>query len=109
MINHHTAAAEVLFELERELRSLELWENQPPPAEALTSTQPFAVDTLRFPQWLQFIFMPRLYSLIEHRAALPTNCNTAPMAEEYFRPLTLNGDRLVERLRRIDELLSQSE
>lgn len=109
MINHHTAVAEALFELEREMRSLELWDNQPSPAQALASNQPFAVDTLRFPQWLQFIFIPRLYSLVEHRAPLPINCHTAPMAEEYFRPLTVNSDQLVEQLRKIDELLSQPE
>ena len=109
MINYHTAVAEALFELEREMRSLKLWERQPPSAQALASTQPFAVDTLRFPQWLQFIFIPRLYSLVEHRAPLPTNCNTAPMAEEYFRPLAVNSDRLVQRLRKLDDLLSQPE
>ena len=108
MISYHTTVAETLFELEREMRALELWEQQPPPAQALTSTQPFAVDTLRFPQWLQFIFIPRLYNLVEHRAPLPTNSSIAPMGAEYFRPLPLNSDRLVEQLRRIDALLSQS-
>jgi len=108
MINYHTTVAEALFELEREMRALELWEKQSPPAQALASTQPFAVDTLRFPQWLQFIFIPRLYSLVEHRAPLPINSSVAPMGEEYFRPLPVNSDRLVEQLRRIDTLLRQS-
>lgn len=109
MTNRHTAVAKKLFELEREMRSLELWEDQQPSAQALASTQPFAVDTLRFPQWLQFIFIPRLYSLVEHRSQLPINCDITPMAEEYFRPLTINADRLVEQLRKIDYLLSHPE
>jgi uncharacterized protein YqcC (DUF446 family) len=106
MTNRHLVVAEALFELEREMRSLELWENQSPSKEALASNQPFAVDTLRFPQWLQFIFIPRMYQLVEHRATLPVDCGVAPMAEEYFRPLAVDSDQLVEQLREIDHLLS---
>ncbi|MDQ2078436.1 YqcC family protein [Marinimicrobium sp. ABcell2] len=106
MTNRHLVVAEALFELEREMRSLELWESQSPSREALASSQPFAVDTLRFPQWLQFIFIPRLYQLVEHRSSLPVDCGVAPMAEEYFRPLSVNSDQLVNQLQEIDQLLS---
>ncbi len=100
--------AEILLDVEYELRRLELWERQSPPAEALASTQPFAVDTLTFPQWLQFIFIPRLHSLIEAEQPLPTTSGVAPMAEVYFQALTLDGDILVNYLRRIDRVLSDS-
>ena len=74
-----TDVAEVLIDIEAELRRLGLWDAAPPPAEALASTEPFAIDTLTPPQWLQFIFLPTLY--------LPT-------AE------------LLDALRRVDALLS---
>ena len=80
-----TQVAELLIDIEAELRQLGLWERQSPPAEALASEQPFCIDTLTLPQWLQFIFLPRLYRLLEQDAALPDRCGIAPLAEEYFR------------------------
>lgn len=106
-MSQHIALAEILIDVEKELRELRLWEAESPSAEALASVQPFAVDTLSFSQWLQFIFIPRLYVLIEARAALPDNCGVAPMAEEYFQPLGLNSGALVDHLRRIDALLTR--
>lgn len=102
----HTQVAAVLIDIEAELRRLELWEADPPPPEALASTQPFAIDTLTLPQWLQFICLPTFYRLIEDDAALPTNCAIAPMAEEYFRGSALPVVGLIEALEAIDALLS---
>lgn len=106
-MSQHIALADILIDLEKELRELRLWEKEAPSAEALASIQPFAVDTLNFSQWLQFIFIPRLYELIEARAELPDNCGVAPMAEEYFRPMGLNSESLIGHLRRIDVLLTR--
>ena len=100
------AVAEVLIDIEAELRQLGCWDRQPPPSEALASDQPFAVDTLTLPQWLQFIFLPTLYRLLEDGQQLPDRCGIAPMAEEYFRDSGLATGALEEALRRIDALLS---
>src|SRR5690606_14910863 len=101
------ALAEVLIDVEKELRELQLWEAQAPSAEALASTQPFAVDTLNFAQWLQFIFVPRLYEMLESRAPLPTTSGVAPMAEEYFQTQSLYSAPLITQLQRIDLLLTR--
>ena len=105
-MNKHIALAEILIDVEKELRELRLWESTSPSPEALASDQPFAVDTLNFAQWLQFIFLPRLYVLIENRATLPANCGVTPMAEQYFQAMGLNSAALMEHLREIDELLT---
>lgn len=107
MSEPHLRLAEMLIDVEKELRELRLWQSESPPPEALASTQPFAVDYLNFAQWLQFIFIPRLYVMIEARAPLPTNCGVAPMAEEYFSVLNLHSEPLVGHLRRIDLLLTR--
>lgn len=107
MTDQHIAVAQALFTLEGELRRLDLWEEEMPSSEALASTQPFAVDTLSFPQWLQFIFIPRLYQLVEHRSSLPGNSGIAPMAEEYFKTLNFNSAELVAQLETLDQLLSK--
>lgn len=108
MTDIHRELAEALFELERELRALALWDETPPTPEALASTQPFAVDTLELYQWLQFVFIPRLYRLVEHRMGLPASCSVSPMAEEYFRPRPESGEAVIAVLERIDILVTSA-
>lgn len=105
----HTEIEAVLIDIEAELRRLELWAKESPDAEALASTQPFAVDTLSFPQWLQFIFLPRMRALIAADAALPTACGIAPMAEEAFRGQKLPIESLLDALENMDRMLSGGE
>lgn len=107
MSSKHIAVAEILIDVEKELRELRLWEFESPSEEALASTQPFAIDTLNFPQWLQFIFIPRLYLMIEQRLPLPNVSGVKPMAEEYFGVLKLNSAPLIFHLEQIDKLLSE--
>jgi uncharacterized protein YqcC (DUF446 family) len=103
----HTDIAAVLIDIEAELRQLRLWDGVPPDPRALASTQPFAIDTLTLPQWLQFIFLPTMYRLIDEGAPLPTRCGIAPMAEEYFRGREVAIAGLLDALERIDVLLSE--
>lgn len=97
--------AAVLIDIEAELRQLGLWEDTPPPGEALASTQPFCIDTLTLSQWLQFVFLPTLYRMLEAEQALPGRCGIAPLAEEFYRGTGLAVAPLIEALRRIDGLL----
>jgi uncharacterized protein YqcC (DUF446 family) len=108
MTQKHIALAEILIDLEKELRELRLWEFEAPSDEALASTQPFAIDTLNFPQWLQFIFIPRLYILIEHKHPLPNASGVKPMAEEYFQSMSLHSVPLISHIEKIDTLLSEN-
>lgn len=107
MSSKHIAVAEILMDIEKELRELRLWEFEIPSDEALASTQPFAIDTLNFPQWLQFIFIPRLYAMVEQCSPLPSVSGVKPMAEEYFGVLKLNSSALLVHLEQIDKLLSE--
>lgn len=102
----HNHVAALLIDLEFELRRLALWEVHHPGPEALASAQPFAMDTLSLPQWLQFIFIPRMSALVESRAALPHKCGIAPMAEEYCRSRGMGGASLIAVLESFDTLLS---
>ena len=104
-MNSEVAAA--LIDIEAQLRQLGHWDKEPPSAEAFTSDQPFSVDTLTFPQWLQFVFLPTLYQLLQEGKGLPGQCGIAPMAQEYFRGSDAAGSELITALKRIDELLSQ--
>ncbi len=100
-----TEVAEVLIDIEAQLRQLSLWERLPPSSRALASVEPFCVDTLTLPQWLQFVFLPTLYRMLEEDAPLPERCAITPMAEEFFRGSQLATADLLESLRSIDRLL----
>ena len=101
-----TDIAEVLIDIESELRQLSLWDAIPPSTTALASDQPFCVDTLSLPQWLQFILLPTLYHMLEADQPMPVRCGIAPMAEEFFKGGGLPTSALQEALLRIDNLLS---
>jgi uncharacterized protein YqcC (DUF446 family) len=108
MTNLHITVAEVLMDVEQQLRQLQLWEFEMISEEALASTEPFAIDTMSFSQWLQFIFLPRLYFMIEQQMELPKYCSVAPMAEEYFSVLNLHSTPLITHLQKIDNLLTRN-
>lgn len=101
-----TEVAAVLIDIEAQLRQLGLWDRVHPSTEALASDQPFCVDTLTLPQWLQFVFLPTLYRMLEEGTSLPERCGISPMAEEYFRGSGLAVGELIGALSEVDELLS---
>jgi uncharacterized protein YqcC (DUF446 family) len=101
----HIEIAALLIDLEGELRRWNHWQSESPEAEALASTEPFCVDTLSLPQWLQFVFIPRVHALAAAQQQLPGRCDIAPMAEEYFGEAA-GAEQLVAIIRQLDERLS---
>ena len=101
-----TAIAAQLIDLEAALRQLDLWSDEPPSHEALSSEQPFAMDSLEFEEWLQFIFLPTIYDVLESGRALPERCAIAPMAEETVGRRALPTEPLISTLRKLDQLIT---
>ncbi len=97
--------ADQLLLIERQLRQLGLWAQQAPSAEALASQQPFCVDSLAFEEWLQWIFLPRLKSMLEANAPLPTASGIAAMAEQVFVGRALEVKGLIAALEEFDRLI----
>lgn len=100
MTDRHIAIAEILLDIECELRRARLWQDELPSRKALASEEPFALDTLDFHQWLQFMLLPKMHYLVSERLALPASCAIFPVAEEVYkdqaemRPLLLQLQRL---------------
>jgi uncharacterized protein YqcC (DUF446 family) len=103
----HEVLADLLDEIEAELRTQGRWEAERPPAAALASSRPFSVDFLTLDQWLQWILLPRLRELITRQAPLPTACAIRPMAEETYGGQSIATRRLVALLGRVDRLLTR--
>ncbi|MFC3150197.1 YqcC family protein [Litoribrevibacter euphylliae] len=96
---------ELLVELEGEMTHLGVWADRPPAPDAFLSQQPFAYDTMSLPEWMQFIFLPKMHELIESESPLPSRCGIAPMAEEFFKTSTVDISRLLMILNAIDACL----
>ncbi|WP_394238844.1 YqcC family protein [Pseudomonas anguilliseptica] len=97
------AVAEQLLLIERELRLLGWWEMQSPSAQALSSQQPFCVDTLAFEQWLQWIFLPRMKQMLEAGVALPSVSGIQPMAEQVYGGQAKKARELIKLLGEFDQ------
>lgn len=97
-----------LLELEAALCDAGLWSSIAPSAAALSSTLPFCVDTLRLEQWLQFVFVPKIKLIIDHKKSLPTACAIAFVAEQAFAGYPNDLADIVRILRAIDQTLTET-
>jgi len=100
-----SALAEQLLLTARELRVQGWWQAQAPSLDALSSEQPFCVDTLAFEQWLQWIFLPRMKQLLEAGAVLPSVSGIQPMAEQVYGGQLKKAGQLIKLLGEFDQLI----
>lgn len=100
-------ARQLLDELERTLKQYGLWADSPPSPAQLSSSTPFAVDTMQFCQWLQFILLPKLGGLLQHGHPLPP-MTIAPAAEIYLpQQISAGETQIIRLLARLDALAAQ--
>ncbi|PKG38602.1 YqcC family protein [Psychromonas sp. Urea-02u-13] len=99
--------ARLLRELESELLALNLWQKNRPCEQALASVEPFAIDTLNFPEWLQFIFIEKMTQLLQLGLALPSAMAITPMATEYFKVRVMDSGALIAVITRIDLVINE--
>jgi len=98
---------DTLEDIEKELRALGLWEIEQPPLHFLQSQMPFCYDTLRLPQWLQWVFLPRCQQMIRTREGIPENSDIHTLAEYYFNEAGIDARQLLVSIRRFDQLITQ--
>lgn len=89
----YRALNRALVELEVSMVEQGLWSQQVPSETALASVQPFAVDTLAFEQWLQFIMLPTFQNIIQRQTILPDKCDIHPMAHQLWQDQYLDVQR----------------
>lgn len=98
--------ADHLLLIERELQVQGWWTEVAPSPQALASTVPFAVDSMSFEQWLQWIFVPRMRHIIEHGHPLPNASGILVMAETEFASRPHESRELRRLLAAFDRLIS---
>lgn len=101
---HHSQR--LLEELELVLRQHSHWQLTPPDEPLLTSTEPFAIDTLDCHQWLQWIFIPKFGQLIALQLPLPAQFEISPYIEEAMKEKVGVND-ILSVTRQLDLLFKQ--
>ena len=84
------------------MRRIGFWQNQELRPEQLQFTQAFAMDTMTFAQWLQFIFLPRVREAIASNQ-FPRGSSVGTQAVREFDGHP-DADRLVTLLSEFDDL-----
>jgi len=98
--------ADVLLDVEANLRTSGRWDPDRPPDTALSSSQPFCLDTLRFEQWLQWVFLPRMKRIIEQQQPLPSKSAIFVYAQESLPGKDRANSDLLNLIKNFDELIS---
>lgn len=93
-----------LGELQQLLQQLGLWSDVAPSESAMKSTSPFAYDEMPLEHWLQFIFIPKMQTLLTSSNPLPMNMAISPLAALRFDPQAHQA--LLAKIKQIDALFS---
>lgn len=98
----------LLNELQTELKLAGLWSDTEPSEVALSSIQPFGLDTLTFYEWLQFVLVKKLRLICDRRESLPDSSDVTAMAEEIFKSDGITASAVICILRKIDRFISHA-
>lgn len=94
-----------LNEIEAEIKRIGYWRDEPLPPEAYEFTQAFAMDTMPYAHWLEFIFIPRVREIIAEKGSFPSRSMVGAQAIREF-----DGDydaaQLVTLLNEFDDLFA---
>src|ERR1043165_6839605 len=93
---------EKLGEIETEMRQIGMWRSESLSPEQYQFHQAFAMDTMTFSQWLQFIFIPKVKEAAKANQ-FPTKSQVGAQAVREFDAIPA-ADRLVTLLSEFDDL-----
>jgi uncharacterized protein YqcC (DUF446 family) len=80
----YQSVTEAIDRIEAELKRIGWWREEPLPPEMYRFTQAFAMDTMPFSYWLQFILIPRVRGIIEAGGEFPASSMVAAQAVREF-------------------------
>ncbi len=90
--------------IEAEMRRIGLWQDMPLKPEQYQFQRAFAGDTMAFPQWLQFIFLPRVRDIIAKHGQFPASSQVAAYAIREFDTYPQDTSRLHQLLYDFDRM-----
>jgi uncharacterized protein YqcC (DUF446 family) len=102
-VDLYSKAERKISEMETEMKRIGYWSLGPLPEEAYDFQQAFAMDTMAFSQWLQFILIPNVRSIIEQKGDFPSESMVGVQAAREFDG-DANASYLVSLLSEFDAL-----
>lgn len=97
---------ELLAALELALLEAGWWGDASPDDAALASVEPFCVDTLRFSEWLQWVYIPKMRAYMAAHGELPERSGLLAIAEEAWRDSAEDTRGLLLVMRALDGLVN---
>ena len=91
-----------LGEIETEMKQIGMWQSEPPSPEQYQFHQAFAMDTMSFSQWLQFVFVPKVKEAAKANQ-FPAKSQVSAQAVREFDAFP-SADRLITLLSEFDAL-----
>lgn len=89
-------------QIEAEMRRIGFWQSAPLRSEQMAFKQAFAMDTMTFVQWLQFIFLPRVHEAVKSNS-FPRSSSVGTQAVREFDG-DPDADQLITLLSEFDDL-----
>lgn len=106
-MNKREKIRQLLVLLENSLRESELWSAEEISEDKLASKVPFCANTLTYPEWLQFVFIRKMQTLVDVEAELPSASGLFPMAQVYFGREIFRYRELAGILLKLDRTLGE--
>jgi uncharacterized protein YqcC (DUF446 family) len=106
-MDKHAQAAVVIDQIEAEMRAIGLWQPEALEPSRYEFSQAFAMDTMTFSQWLQFVFVPRVREIINAYGAFPAQSMVAAQAVREYDSLP-EASKLVSVLSGFDALIERT-
>ncbi|MBV1920089.1 MAG: YqcC family protein [Pseudomonadales bacterium] len=92
--------------VEAEMKAVGFWSDNIPSPEAFKSELPFFYDTMRFEEWVQWVYVARFREVIEANQLPLQGSDVSPMAEECFKGYGQHCGGVIAALRAFDCALS---
>jgi uncharacterized protein YqcC (DUF446 family) len=103
LIGLYSEVERKISEIEAEMKHIGYWSLEPLPDKAYDFHHAFAMDTMTFSQWLQFVLIPRVRSIIEQEGDFPSESMVGAQAVREFDGDT-TASNLVTLLSEFDDL-----
>ncbi len=83
-MDKHAQVAQMIDRIEAEMRAIGLWQTEALELSRYEFSQAFAMDTMSFSQWLQFVFIARVREIISAHGAFPAQSMVAAQAVRQY-------------------------
>ncbi len=106
-MDKYAQVALMIDRIEAEMRAIGLWQHEALEPSRYEFSRAFAMDTMSFSQWLQFVFIARVRETINSHGAFPAQSMVAAQAVREYDGLH-EASKLLTLLSAFDALIEKA-